>query len=109
MRARAEKTLDELADCIYKWGLRVIYDPAKDKLNRAKHGISLRRADEFNFGSATYAVDNRHDYGEVRYLALGFLQTRLFALVFTEVGEDLRAISLRRATKQERSLYAESK
>ncbi len=88
--------------------MSVTFDPAKDVINRTKHGISLRRADGFDFDSAFYTVDNRQDYGEVRYLAISFLDTRLFVLVFTDEQEDIRAISLRKATKQEQILYAES-
>lgn len=102
------RTLDKALECIYKQIVRITFDPGKDTINRAKHGVSLGRANDFDFRSAFFAVDNRSDYGEIRYLAIGFLDTRLFALIFTEDGEDLRAISLRRATKQERSLYAES-
>ena len=29
-----------------------LLDPAKSKMNRAKHGISLKRAEDFDFSSA---------------------------------------------------------
>lgn len=55
-----------------------------------------------------YRIDDRKDYSEIRFGALGFLDARLHLLVFTEVAPNIiRAISLRKATPQERNEYAE--
>jgi uncharacterized protein len=70
-----------------------------------KHGISLSRAADFDFDAAIFVVDDRNDYGEVRIKAIGFLDARLYALVFTQEGENIRAISLRKASKDEESNY----
>ena len=53
--------------------MQVTCTPSKDATNRRKHGISLRRAEDFDMTSAAIEVDDRGDYGEVRYNALGFL------------------------------------
>jgi hypothetical protein len=82
------------------------FDPAKDTVNKRKHGISLGRAGEFDFETATFVLDDR-DYDETRFRALGFLDARLYALVFTQDGDDLRAISLRKATRHEEKEYEE--
>jgi len=50
-------------------------------------------------------LDDRFDYGEDRWQALGFIDDRLFMLVFAEVEHGVRAISLRKATRQEAKLY----
>jgi hypothetical protein len=87
------------------------YDPKKDKANRRKHGISLSRAEDFDFEAALYSIDDREDYGEIRYRAIGLLDSRLYTLVFVdgEEGDDMRAISLRKATRREAKEYKEGR
>ena len=41
------------------------FDRDKDKINKARHGISLARVADFV--EATTIVDERFDYGEIRY------------------------------------------
>jgi uncharacterized DUF497 family protein len=87
----------------------VTFDPAKDAANRTKHRISLTRAADFDFDAAIFVVDDREDYGEVRIRSLGFLDARLYALVFTPQDEKIRAISLRKASRHEQKEYEESR
>ena len=54
-----------------------------------------------------YRIDDREDYGEVRYRAFGFIDALLYTLIFTQTGETVRAISLRKTAPQEREIYAE--
>jgi uncharacterized protein len=56
-----------------------------------------------------FLVDDREDYGEVGVRAIGFLDGRLYSLVFVQEGEDIRAISLRKATRHEEDEYEESR
>jgi uncharacterized DUF497 family protein len=87
--------------------MEVVFDPTKDDLNLKQHGISLARAEDFDFLTALFFVDDSQDYGEVRYRAIGWLDALLYSLVFTQSGETIRAISLRKSTRQERKEYAE--
>jgi len=96
---------DHPSNCIYSWLLEFLFDRSKDRINRNKHGIGLSRAADFDFDAAIFVVDDRNDYGEVRIKAIGFLDARLYALVFTQEGENIRAISLRKASKDEESNY----
>lgn len=77
------------------------FDPNKNALNIAKHGISLAAAESFQWETALIAVDDRRDYGEERRVALGLLAGTLHVLVFTPRGAFTRAISLRRANQRE--------
>ncbi len=52
-------------------------------------------------------MDDRKDYGETRYRAIGFLEERLHALVFTETQVGIRVISFRKANQREERLYEE--
>jgi hypothetical protein len=89
----------------------IAYDSKKDKANKKKHGISLSMAEDFAFEEALYSIDDREDYGEIRIRAIGFLDARLYTLVFVdeEESDDIRAISLRKATKHEAKEYKESR
>ena len=79
----------------------IVFDPAKDEANIAKHGVSLRLAEEMDLASAFVRQDNRRDYQETRFNAYGYVDGRLYALTFTVRGADVRAISLRRARTKE--------
>jgi uncharacterized protein len=80
------------------------FDPAKDAFNREKHGLSLARWIDLDI--ITTYVDDRHDYGEVRYRAYGLIDGLAYCLTFTERNERVRPISLRRAHAKEMKRYA---
>jgi uncharacterized DUF497 family protein len=87
--------------------VKVEFDPAKDKINRAKHGISLQAATGFDWDTALEREDNRFDYGEDRFVAIGSIDSRLYVMVFTEGTDEnaVRVISLRPAEKHEVRFY----
>lgn len=82
-------------------------DPAKDARNVAKHGLSLRAAVDFNWDAAFEREDDRFNYGEIRFVAMGIIGGRLPVFAFTEGSHDdaVRAISLRPAEKHEARFY----
>ncbi|OHC69064.1 MAG: hypothetical protein A2045_11030 [Rhodocyclales bacterium GWA2_65_20] len=86
----------------------IIYDSTKSDCNIALRGLSFERVAEFDFQTAVFTVDDRHDYGETRYRALGFLDRRLHALVYVEVANAIRVISFRKANKREVRQYEEA-
>jgi uncharacterized DUF497 family protein len=88
--------------------MEVTYDLAKNATNVRKHRISLNRAEDFDFAAAVYVIDDREDYGEVRYRAISFIDGRLYSLVFTQDGDAIRAISLRKASKYEEEEYRQA-
>lgn len=85
--------------------MKVEYDPAKDAINQAKHGLSLADAAWFDFDVAVVQIDDRHDYGETRYRALARMDGVGYALAFTLAGETLRPISYRLAHDKEMKHY----
>ena len=64
-------------------------------------------AEEFDWTTAMIAPSNRHS--EARFFAIGYIGSRLHALVFTKSGATVRIISLRRAHKTEVKRYEEAK
>jgi uncharacterized DUF497 family protein len=75
------------------------FDPAKEAINLAKHGISLARWADLAI-TTTY-IDDRFDYGEIRYRAYGLIDGLSYCLTFTERNKRVRPISLRRAHAKE--------
>jgi uncharacterized protein len=85
--------------------VKVDYDPGKDAINQAKHGLSLADAAWFDFDVAVVQIDDRYDYGETRYRALARMGGAGYALAFTLNGNTLRPISYRRAHEKEMKRY----
>ncbi len=80
------------------------FDPAKDAANIAKHGLSLGDFGGFD-DEPVVAVDDRLDYGEVRYRAFGRVQGEGRCLVFTRRDGVMRLISYRAAREKELRRY----
>ena len=79
------------------------FDPDKDAINIAKHGVSLALAVAMEI--LTVREDTRRDYGETRYIALGLIDGGRYCLVFADRAGSVRAISLRRAHTKEFERY----
>jgi uncharacterized DUF497 family protein len=85
--------------------MHVTFDPSKNSRNITERGLSFERAVDFDFGTALIGSDERREYGEVRYVALGFLDGRLHVLCFTETDDGIRVISFRKANSREVKRY----
>jgi uncharacterized protein len=83
----------------------ISFDPAKNARNIAVHGISLARAVDFDWQGALIVEDLRRDYGERRFISLGQIGLRLYALVHTPRRGRAHVISLRKANKREIRRY----
>jgi len=85
------------------------WDDDKDRINQIKHGVSFNTGASI-FNDATIdSVDDREDYGEVRYIALGQVESVVMKVVYTIRGEGrYRIISVQRANKHEQSNYYRS-
>jgi len=86
------------------------FDPRKDTANILKHGISLSDAPlVFNAPDKLTLVSKRNE--ESRWVDLAMVEVAGVVLVLIYVmckPNEVRAISLRRASKKERTLYAEN-
>lgn len=87
--------------------MKIVFDPAKDAANRAKHGIGLESAFDLDWDRATIDIDDRRAYGEVRYLAYAPLDGRLHVACFTVRDGAMRIISFRKGNKREEKTYAQ--
>ena len=85
-----------------------MFDPAKDAVNRAKHAVSLALAEVLFTGPHVSMTDDRFDYGEIREVAFGLINDRLFVCVYADREAERRVISLRKANKREVMRYGKN-
>lgn len=85
--------------------LKFEWDETKRRENIRKHGLDFVEAHSV-FEMETYTqVDDRFDYGEVRYLTIGIANGRVLAITHTEEDGIVRIISIRKAQKHEQEIY----
>ncbi|MBN9534658.1 MAG: BrnT family toxin [Alphaproteobacteria bacterium] len=89
--------------------MKIEFDRTKSERNARDRGLSFGLVEDFDFDSALIVTDARRDYGETRYRAIGRLNERVVAMVFTLRGDVLRVISLRLASRKERRIYEKAK
>ena len=85
--------------------MHIEFDAPKNDINIRDRGLSFELAANFDFETAVFQQDSRRDYGEIRLRALGYLDGRMHALVFTETAKGIRVISFRKANKREVLIY----
>lgn len=85
--------------------MRFEWDENKRRINLQRHGIDS--ADIWRvFAYETHTIiDDRFDYGEIRYLSLGLLFGEVIAVSYSETNEIIRIISARKAEKYEQETY----
>ena len=81
--------------------MRITFDPAKDRSNLSKHGISLALAARLEWDTVIAGPDRRRDYGEPREIGYGLIGDRLYCVVFVRRGGWVRIISFRKANRRE--------
>ena len=81
------------------------WNETKRKVNLAKHGIDFRDAYLIFDGPLVTAEDDREDYGERRFVALGLLGDVVVSLAYAERGDRVRVVSIRKALKHEALYY----
>ena len=88
--------------------MRITFDPVKNERNVRLRGLSFEQAADFAFDSALFAVDERKEYHETRFVAMGLLGSRVHVLCFIEMPDGIRVISLRKANSREVNRYAQA-
>ncbi|MBF0175433.1 MAG: BrnT family toxin [Magnetococcales bacterium] len=64
--------------------MKIEFDSAKDRVNRMKHGESLRGAIDLDWERLLATSDYRHDYGEPRQVGYAPKGNRLYCVVFVD-------------------------
>ena len=69
-------------------------------------GLDMARAGEVFDGSTLTVEGDWHNYGETRFITVGFLDGTMVVLVWTPRNDGYRIISMRKANERERKLYS---
>jgi uncharacterized protein len=85
------------------------WDPQKAGSNRQKHGVSFQEAASVFSDSLSITYhDPDHSITEHRFITIGLSQSgRVLLVSHTDRGDNIRIISARKTTRQERSFYEE--
>jgi len=97
--AKEDSDFEFLAPAGFEWD--------DGKSNLGKHGIDFEDASEVFYGPIILRQSNRNN--EERWIAIGSLEDRLIAVVFTRRADVIRIISARRARKNEEGKYRNAK
>lgn len=89
--------------------MRFEWDERKNQLNIRKHGIDFHDVPEMFLHPMLIRRDDRVDYGEERWISLGWLRGLVGVVVYTErMGDVIRIVSARKATRGEAKRYDQS-
>ena len=81
------------------------FDSAKRAATLSARGLDMARAGVVFAGATLTVEDDRRDYGEDRFITIGFLDGTMVVLVWTPRDGAYRIISMRKANERERALY----
>jgi len=87
--------------------LKFEWDPDKAAANLHKHKVPFEYAARVFLDPLRIdGEDAREDYGEERRIAVGYIESRLFVVTYTERGGTIRLISAREANAREQEDHA---
>jgi len=81
------------------------WDEGKRQSNIRKHGIDFIGIEKVFAGETVTILDDRFDYGEFRFVTVGLLRNLAVVVTHTGTDEVIRIISVRKASKNEETLY----
>ncbi len=85
--------------------MRIEFNETKRTETINARGLDMARAADVFAGVTLTVEDERQDYGEIRYITIGFLDEAMVVLVWTPRDDAHRIISMRKANERERRLY----
>jgi uncharacterized protein len=91
----------------YNEAMKFRWDEKKRRANILNHGFDFLDAKEVFEGITFTLEDDRFDSGEERFITLGLLEGSIVVVAHTEKGNEVRVISMRKATRHEQKIYFE--
>lgn len=98
----SEHPFPETAEPQFEW------DARKNKANVLKHDISFENARRAFSGPMLSRIDDRRDYGEVRWHGLGRIEDVVIMIAYTMRSGKVRIISARKANRNETKAYEQA-
>ena len=83
----------------------ITFDPNKNADNIRDRRLSFNEVSKLEWPSAVILEDMRKDYGERRFRVFGYIDERLYAVVFTPREGAVHVISFRKANNREVKRY----
>jgi hypothetical protein len=87
--------------------MQISFDPTKREKALLERGLDFASAAEVFAGRTYDQVDDRFDYGEVRFITVGLLVERMVVVVWTQRGAARHVISMRKANDREQARYTQ--
>lgn len=81
--------------------MKITFDPAKRGKARQERGLDFLDAAKVFSGKTLTLIDDRNDYGEVRYQTYGLLAARVVMVVWADRPPARHVISLRYCHERE--------
>jgi uncharacterized protein len=81
------------------------FDEAKRQTTLAQRGLDFADALTLFEAPSFTLTDDRKNYGEERFLTVGFLNSRMVIVVWTPRGETRRIISMRKCNAREQDEF----
>jgi len=85
--------------------MKITFDPKKNADNIRDRQLSFDEVSKLEWSRAVILEDARKDYGERRFRVFGYVDERLYAVVFTPREGAVHVISFRKANSREVKRY----
>jgi uncharacterized DUF497 family protein len=85
--------------------MKIEFDPSKRKATLEARGLDMADAGDVFDGKHMTFPDIRFEYGEDRFITVGYLAGRMVVLAWTLRGENRRIISMRKANEREQKKF----
>jgi len=90
---------------MYNIFMKYEWDEQKRQINVKKHGVDFIDIPYLFDSVVVIMPDERFEYGENRFIAIGILKNQVVLVAYTERDDNIRIISARKATKNEQIYY----
>lgn len=81
------------------------WDEAKRRANLRKHGVDFLDAAAIFANDIFELADDRENYGEERWIAIGHVDGAVYKVVYTMRFDVIRIISAQKASRRDRERY----
>ncbi len=82
------------------------FDPAESDETKTERGFDFDFVARVFLGRTVSFEDARRAYGEIRMIAIGEVDGKLYKVVYTDRARSAASISANRASRQEKRLWA---
>lgn len=81
------------------------WDEEKRLINLQRHGVDFVDVQKVFENEVYTVIDDRFDYGEMRFFTLGLINGRVVAIAHTQTDDVVGIISARKANKYDEEKY----